>query len=86
MTSAEEFTKAFEYIDGLECWVWHDFKQVPDEIANRVFTLIDSNTFSLEYRLTWCVLKDMDTFFMKTIIPKLNGSGSSSTEVPTVNQ
>ena len=71
MTSAEEFTKAFEYLNALPCWQWHDFKVVPEEIANRVFTLIDSNTYSTEYRLTWCEAPSFkeETLYMKTKIP-----------------
>jgi hypothetical protein len=69
MTSAEEFTKAFEYLDALPCWQWHDFKVVPEEIANRVFTLIDSNTFSTEYRLTWCEQPEMEFYYLKTKVP-----------------
>ena len=71
MTSAEEFTQACEYLEKLPCWVWHDFKDVPEEIANRVFTLIDSNTFSSEYRLTWCEAPSFkeETLFIKTKVP-----------------
>jgi hypothetical protein len=74
MTSAEEFTQAFEYLDKLPCWIWHDFKDVPEEIANRVFTLIDSNTFSTEIRITWCESPsyDKETLFMKSEVANYN--------------
>jgi hypothetical protein len=74
MTSAEEFTKAFEYLDALPCWQWHDFKVVPEEIANRMFTLIDSNTFSKEYRLAWCemTLFKEEFLFIKTEVANIN--------------
>jgi len=72
MTSAEEFTKAFEYLDALPCWQWHDFKVVPEEIANRVFTLIDSNTFSKDIRIQWCEQSHMSDFYIKTEVANIN--------------
>lgn len=74
MTSAEEFTQAFEYLDKLPCWIWHDFKDVPEEIANRVFTFIDSNTYSKEYRLTWVEVPGFqnESLYMKTEVANYN--------------
>ena len=58
MTVKEEYIKAWEYLDKLECWIWHDFKDTPEDIANKVFEMIDSDSFSKEYRLSWTVYKE----------------------------
>lgn len=75
MTSAEEFTKAFEYLDTLPCWQWHDFKVVPEEIANKVFEIIDTNTLDSSHRLVWCIQPHMTEFFMKSEIANINVNG-----------
>lgn len=84
MTSLEEFLQAFQYVEQLEPWIWHDFRKVPVEISTKVFELIDSNSFSKEWRLGWMVNSDVYFFKSKNCeykpIKSKNESGSNGTE------
>ena len=69
MTSSEEFLKVYDYFNRLEPFVWHDFKKVPEDIAQKVFEAIESGTYLNEYHLGWC--NTLNDLFMKTKIPKI---------------
>ena len=69
MTSAEEFAKVYDYFNDLAPWIWHDFRKVPEEIAQKVFEYIESGIFLDQYHLGWS--HTQDNFFIKTKIPKV---------------
>lgn len=55
---------AWNYIRTLECFKWHDFREVPEEFAKEVREIIDRNSLMPEYRLT--MSERYDYLFMKT--------------------
>ena len=69
MTDSEQFKEAYDYLESLDKWVWHDFKIVPEPICQKVFQLIDTNGVS-SVRITW--MEGKDDYFIVTVPSEMN--------------
>lgn len=66
MTDSEQFKAAYDYLESLEKWVWHDFRVVPEPFCQKVYSLIDSNSITGK-RVTWMENDPSDSWFIITV-------------------
>ena len=70
MTDSEQFKAAYDYLESLEKWVWHDFLQVPQNCYQKVFDIIDKGGITNGVRATWC--ETHDNLFLLSIPGETN--------------
>jgi hypothetical protein len=65
MTDSEIQFKAIDYLLNLELWVWHDFRNAPQDCYQRIYTLIDTDGIMPTRRCAWHYT--LDSMFILTI-------------------